>query len=52
MKKNIKDALYTVALVVVTTTIFISIAWYGYHIWSDCLNENSFLTCNRMLTKP
>lgn len=27
------------------------IAWYTYHVWSDCLNENSVLTCMRMLSK-
>lgn len=24
---------------------------YTYHIWSDCRQENSFLTCSRMLSK-
>lgn len=24
---------------------------YTYHVWSDCLNENSVLTCMRMLSK-
>jgi len=24
---------------------------YLYHIWSDCLAENSILTCMRMLNK-
>ena len=27
------------------------IGWYTVHIWSDCLNENSVLTCMRMLSK-
>jgi hypothetical protein len=27
------------------------LGWYVTHIWSDCLVENSFLTCSRMLTK-
>jgi hypothetical protein len=27
------------------------LGWYVTHIWSDCLAENSFLTCSRMLTK-
>lgn len=26
------------------------ITWYLSHIWIDCLDENSFLTCLRMLT--
>jgi len=25
--------------------------WYTIHVWSDCLQENSFLTCGRMLYK-
>lgn len=25
--------------------------WYTTHVWSDCLEENSFLTCARMLNK-
>lgn len=24
---------------------------YTYHVWSDCLEENSVLTCMRMLGK-
>jgi len=27
------------------------LSWYMYHIWSDCLNENSVFTCMRMLGK-
>ena len=27
------------------------ITWYTHHIWSDCLEENTVLTCMRMLTK-
>ena len=27
------------------------IGWYTVHTWSDCLNENSVLTCMRMLSK-
>ena len=27
------------------------IGWYSTHIWSDCLEENSFFTCMRMLNK-
>ena len=29
----------------------VSIAFYLHHIWSDCLADNSFLTCARMLNK-
>ena len=32
--------------------IFIAGAgWYTVHTWSDCLEENSVLTCARMLYK-
>lgn len=24
---------------------------YTYHVWSDCLDDNSLLTCMRMLNK-
>jgi len=27
------------------------IGWYTVHVWSDCLDENSVLTCMRMLSK-
>ena len=27
------------------------VGWYLYHIWSDCLEENSVLTCMRMLNR-
>lgn len=27
------------------------IGWYTVHTWSDCLEENSVLTCMRMLGK-
>lgn len=29
----------------------VGIGFYLQHIWSDCLAENSFLTCARMLNK-
>lgn len=38
-------------------TLFIAImlvigaAWYTVHTWSDCLEENSYLTCARMMNK-
>jgi hypothetical protein len=28
-----------------------AIVFYTYYIWSDCLGENGFLTCARMLSK-
>lgn len=27
------------------------VGYYIYYIWSDCLGENGFLTCARMLNK-
>lgn len=32
--------------------IFIAgVGFYLHHIWSDCMDENSILTCMRMLNK-
>jgi len=28
-----------------------AITWYTHHIWSDCLEDNTVLTCARMLLK-
>jgi hypothetical protein len=28
-----------------------AIGFYVYYVWSDCLGENGFLTCARMLSK-
>ena len=39
--------IYTIAAVM----LFGAIGWYTYYIWSDCLGENSVLTCMRMLSK-
>jgi len=27
------------------------LGWYTVHVWSDCLEENSILTCMRVLSK-
>lgn len=42
--KNIATILLGIALIV-------GVVFYTYHVWSDCLNENSFFTCARMLNK-
>jgi hypothetical protein len=42
--KNIATILFGIALIV-------CVVYYTYHVWSDCLNENSFFTCARMLNK-
>ncbi len=31
--------------------IIVGLGVYMEHIWSDCLEENSFFTCVRMLNK-
>jgi len=41
----------TLLQVLFILAVAIGITWYTYHIWSDCLNENSVLTCMRMLSK-
>ena len=33
------------------TIIIAFVAFYTAHVWSDCLEENSYLTCMRMLNK-
>ena len=30
---------------------FAIVGWYHYYTWSDCLGENSLLTCMRMLNR-
>lgn len=42
-----KELLQVVGIIVIIGGISI----YTYHIWSDCLNENSVITCVRMLSK-
>ena len=43
----IKLILVVIATVMLTGSV-IALGWYQ---WSDCLEENSFLTCSRMLNK-
>ena len=40
--KSIGTLVFAIALLAGTI-------WYGFHTWSDCLEENSFFTCSRML---
>jgi hypothetical protein len=42
-----KTALQIVGVLV----IFGLLGWYIVHTWSDCLEENSVITCMRMLNK-
>jgi len=38
------------AIYIVTGVLFVcAVAAYSYHVWSDCLGENSVFTCVRML---
>ena len=47
----IKDY-FTVGLYAIGLIAFIAlVGYYTYYIWSDCLGENGFLTCARMLNK-
>jgi hypothetical protein len=41
----------TVLCLFAISAIVIGTIFMGYHTWSDCLEENSFLTCSRMLNK-
>jgi hypothetical protein len=40
----------TLTYITGTVIIVALIGWYLTHIWSDCLTDNSFLTCARMLS--
>jgi hypothetical protein len=42
---NIKLILQLILLVAAIAAL----GYYFYYIWSDCLDENSILTCMRML---
>lgn len=37
--------------IIVAFIIVAAIIAYTVHVWSDCLDENSVLTCMRMLSK-
>jgi len=45
MRDWLQLGIYATALAIVVFMV----GWYVHFIWSDCLNENSFLTCARML---
>ena len=40
-----------IGIIIVGAALFLGAAFYTYHIWSDCLAENSVFTCVRMLNK-
>jgi len=41
----------TLFQIVVAIVVISALAWYTQYIWSDCLEENSWFTCARMLNK-
>ena len=47
MRDYVTVGIYALGLVALVAAI----GFYTYHVWSDCLGENSFLTCARMLNK-
>jgi Na+/H+ antiporter NhaC len=46
MKQWFEISMYVIGMLAIVALI----VWYFSHIWSDCLDENSFLTCLRMLS--
>jgi hypothetical protein len=46
MKQWFEVAMYVIGFLAIVGLI----TWYLAHIWTDCLDENSILTCMRMLT--
>jgi len=38
-----------ILMLIASVAIFGLFGWYTYYTWSDCLEENSFITCARML---
>ena len=45
MRDYLTLGIYAAGLV----ALIAAISYYVYYIWSDCLGENGFLTCARML---
>jgi len=41
----------TIAMLLVGVALIAGVIALSYHQWSDCLEENSFFTCARMLNK-
>ena len=40
-----------IAQITFALIVFAGIGAYTYHVWSDCLADNSVITCARMLNK-
>ena len=60
MKKNdlrgyesIDDFSWTksITTLIIAIMLIIGAVWYTVHTWSDCLEENSYFTCARMMNK-
>lgn len=45
------DMMKTALQIVGSLLIIGLIGWYTVYTWSDCLEENSVITCMRMLNK-
>ena len=44
------ESWFSIVLKLMAAIIFFGfIGWYTHYTWSDCLEENSFITCFRML---
>lgn len=41
----------SIATLVFALALIAGAIWYTYYTWSDCLEENSIITCARMLNK-
>ena len=41
----------SIATLVFAIGLIIGSGWYTYYLYSDCMEENSFFTCVRMLSK-
>jgi len=41
----------SIATLVFALMLIVGAGWYTFHVWDDCLQENSWFTCARMLQK-
>jgi hypothetical protein len=41
----------SIATLVLAVALIAGAAWYTVYVWSDCLEENSWFTCAKMLNK-
>ena len=45
------DWIKNIGILLFSAAIIAGVLALAYHQWSDCLEENSFFTCARMLNK-